>query len=101
MGGASLHGMAVLTVLAALLSVALLGGLVRVVRGPSRGDRMLAAQLFGTTGVALLLVMAEALEAPSLRDVALVFAVLAPINTAVFLRHGVRRTQEEEQGPAG
>jgi multicomponent Na+:H+ antiporter subunit F len=75
---------------AAALVASLAGGLVRIVRGPSRGDRMLAAQLFGTTGVAILLVIAEVVATPALRDVALVFTVLATVNAAVFVRHGSR-----------
>lgn len=37
-------------------------GLVRIARGPTPADRMLAAQLFGTTGVAVLLLLAQGLE---------------------------------------
>jgi multicomponent Na+:H+ antiporter subunit F len=72
--------------LAVFLLLNLLGGLVRILRGPTRSDRMLAAQLFGTTGVAMLLVLAEAAAWPALRDVALVFALLAVVNTVVFVR---------------
>jgi multicomponent Na+:H+ antiporter subunit F len=70
------------------LVVNLAGGLVRILRGPTRGDRMMAAQLFGTTGVAILLVLAVATENPSLRDVALVFVVLTIVNTVVFVKRG-------------
>lgn len=73
-----------------VLLASLLGGLVRIVRGPTRADRMLAAQLFGTTGVAILLVLAQATSTPSLRDVALVFALLAALNVAVFVRAAER-----------
>jgi len=72
--------------LAVFLLLNLVGGLVRILRGPGRGDRMVAAQLFGTTGVAVLLVLAEAAARPALRDVALVFALLAVVNTVVFVR---------------
>ena len=61
-------------------------GLVRVWRGPTPADRMLAAQLFGTTGVAMLLVLAEAMSTPALRDVALVLALLAAVAVVVFVR---------------
>jgi multicomponent Na+:H+ antiporter subunit F len=71
---------------AVVLLAALLGGLVRVFRGPTRADRMLAAQLFGTTAVAVLLVLAQATSTAALRDVALVFALLAALNAAVFVR---------------
>lgn len=73
---------------AVLLLLTLLGGLGRVLKGPTRGDRMLAAQLFGTTGVAILLVLAQALDTPALRNVALAFVLLALVNTAVFVQAG-------------
>jgi multicomponent Na+:H+ antiporter subunit F len=78
---------------AVLFVAGLVGGLLRIVRGPSREDRMLAAQLFGTTGVAVLLLLAETTGQASLRDVALVFTVLATVNAAVFVRHGRRRAR--------
>ncbi len=71
---------------ALFLLLNLAGGLIRILRGPGRGDRMLASQLFGTTGVAILLVLAEAARMPALRNVALVFALLAVVNTVVFVR---------------
>jgi multicomponent Na+:H+ antiporter subunit F len=61
-------------------------GLVRVLRGPTRADQMLVAQLLGTTGVAILLLLAEVLRVPALRDVALVLALLAATATVVFVR---------------
>jgi multicomponent Na+:H+ antiporter subunit F len=45
---------------------------------------MLAAQLFGTTSAAILLLLAEALGLPALRDVALVLALLAVIAVIAF-----------------
>jgi multicomponent Na+:H+ antiporter subunit F len=71
--------------IAIFLLLNVLGGLIRILIGPSRGDRMLAAQLFGTTGVAIILLLAEALEQPALRDIALVVVLLAVINTVVLL----------------
>jgi multicomponent Na+:H+ antiporter subunit F len=61
-------------------------GMVRILRGPTAGDRMLAAQLFGTAGVAILLILSEALGQPALVDVALVFALLAAVATVAFVR---------------
>lgn len=69
-----------------LLNVA--AGLVRIARGPTSADRMLAALLFGSTGTAVLLLLAEGTGAHALRDVALVFAVLAPVVTVAFVRPG-------------
>ncbi len=67
-----------------LLNVA--AGLLRVWQGPTAPDRMMAAQLFGTTGTAILLLLAEGLSMPPLRDVAIVAALLASISTVVFVR---------------
>ncbi len=47
---------------------------------------MLAAQLFGTNAVALLLLLAEATETTALRDVALVFALLAAVTAVAFVQ---------------
>jgi multicomponent Na+:H+ antiporter subunit F len=69
-----------------LLNVVL--GLVRVARGPSAADRMIAGQLFGTAGVALLLILSETMAMPALRDVALVFALLAVVVTVAFAKRG-------------
>lgn len=74
--------------LALFLTLNVVAGLFRIVRGPSPVDRMMAAQLFGTTGVAVLLVLAQALGAPDLRNVALVFALLAVLATVGFVRAG-------------
>ena len=71
---------------AVLLLLTLLAGLARVLKGPTRGDRMLAAQLFGTTGVAILLLLAQALATPALRDIALAFVLLSTVNAAVFVQ---------------
>ena len=72
--------------LALFILLTVLVGLIRVFRGPTPADRMLAAQLLGTGGTAVLLLLSEALEFPPLRDVALVFAVLAPIAIVAFVR---------------
>jgi multicomponent Na+:H+ antiporter subunit F len=71
---------------ALFLLLNVLVGLVRVLLGPTPADRMLAAQLFGTTGVAIMLLLAQALRAPALRDVALVLALLSAVAVAAFVR---------------
>lgn len=48
-----------MAVFCALLLLTLIIGLWRVLLGPRRVDRLLAVQLFGTTGAALLLVLAS------------------------------------------
>lgn len=73
-------------VLALFLLLNLAAGLGRVWRGPTSADAMLAAQLVGTTGVAIVALLAEALAMPSLRDVALVLALLAAVAAVVFVQ---------------
>ncbi len=81
--------------IAVLLMLNLGLGLIRVARGPTPGDRMVAAQLFGTHGVATLLVLATATDTPALRDVALVFAVLAVVMSVAFVKRGwVRKPRD-------
>lgn len=67
-------------------------GLVRVERGPTSADRMLSAQLLGTASVAILLLLSFGLEMPSLRDVALVFALLAAMTVVAFVKRAWRRS---------
>jgi multicomponent Na+:H+ antiporter subunit F len=76
----------VLSVVAAALLVSLLAGIGRALVGPRPADRILAAQLLGTAGVAVLLVLAAATDARALQDVALVLVLLAAMATIVWLR---------------
>jgi multicomponent Na+:H+ antiporter subunit F len=66
------------------LMLSLLLGLIRVLRGPQAGDRMMAAQLIGTTGVGILLLLSLLLDQPALADVALILALLAAVAVAAF-----------------
>ena len=61
-------------------------GLVRILTGPGDADRVMAAQLLGTGGIAVLLLLAKATEAPTLTDVALVLALLAAFVSVAFTR---------------
>jgi multicomponent Na+:H+ antiporter subunit F len=81
--------------LALFLLLTLVAGLWRVRRGPTAADRMLAAQLFGTTSAAILLLLAEGLALPALRDVALVLAVLAIIAVIAFTASVKTATPDE------
>jgi multicomponent Na+:H+ antiporter subunit F len=74
-------------------------GLTRVWAGPTTADRMLAAQLFGTTGTGALLLLFAALSRPALLDVALTLALLAVVATVVFVRRvwGTVPAREKER----
>jgi multicomponent Na+:H+ antiporter subunit F len=73
-----------LVVAMSALLLTLAAGLVRIVRGPEDADRMLAAQLLGTGAVAILILMSQAMVAPRLLDMALVFAILALVAVSCF-----------------
>jgi multicomponent Na+:H+ antiporter subunit F len=81
-----------------VLTASLVMGLARVARGPAAADRMLAAQLLGTTGVGMLLLLSAALDLPGLIDVGLVFALLAAVAAVMFARRATtapRRRKDE------
>lgn len=85
---------------ATVLLGTVIAGLVRVERGPTPADRMLAAQLFGTGGVAALLLLSQGLQVAALRDVALVFALLAAMAAVAFVKrawHHAQTSQSEEE----
>ncbi|MGB5396677.1 MAG: monovalent cation/H+ antiporter complex subunit F [Gammaproteobacteria bacterium] len=67
-----------------VLMLSLLLGLLRILRGPDAGDRMLAAQLIGTAGVGVLMLLSVLLRLPALIDVALILALLAAVAAAAF-----------------
>ena len=73
-------------IIAIVLMLNLVGGLYRVYLGPTAADRILAVLLFATTTVALLLLLAEGLMIPALRDVALVFTLLSAPAIVAFVR---------------
>lgn len=62
------------------------GGVVRIVRGPTPADRLMAAQLFASTGVAILLMQSVLQQSPSLQNIALFISLLATVTTIAFVR---------------
>lgn len=84
---------------AAFLLLTVLLGLWRVVRGPRPADRMVAAQLFGTTGIAVVLLLGAAAEESAAADIAVVFALLASLAVVVFVRCARRLSEGEREPP--
>lgn len=78
-----------------LITVAV--GLIRLLRGPSSVDRLMAAQLFATGGIAVLLLLASAVEVPSAVDVALTLAILAAFTPVAFVK-GDSRAENDFKG---
>ncbi len=74
-----------LTFVAVGLLLSLAGALWRVWRGPAQADRMMAAQLVGTGGVGVVMVLAALGDWAAL-DVALVLALLAAFAAVAFVK---------------
>ena len=75
-----------------LATVAL--GLVRILRGPGDDDRIMAAQLLGTGGIAVLLLRGQVVSLPAAVDVALILALLAAFVSVAFVR-GTTRSETD------
>jgi len=82
--------------------VSLGGALWRVWRGPSPADRMMAAQLVGTGGVGVLILLAPIQDWAAL-DVALAMALLAALAAVGFVKatspDGAGDPEESAPGP--
>ncbi len=70
---------------AVLLLLNIVVGMVRILRGPTAADRMLAAEMFATSAVVIVLLMAFVTDNLALIDVALIFALLAALASVTFV----------------
>lgn len=79
-----------------LLSVSVLLAVIRLVRGPSLPDRVMALDLLGMVVASILLVVAVHAGQPGLLDIVLVFAVVGFFGTVAFARYlEVRRLDDD------
>lgn len=62
-------------------------GLFVILRRSTEVDRMMAAQLLGTGGVAILLLLAAATKVSPIVDVALMLALFAAFTAVAFVRN--------------
>ncbi len=69
-----------------ILALTVVLGLARAVQGPSLGDRMTSVLLLGTSGIAMLFLLASLLQTTALIDVALVLALLGAVVSAALTR---------------
>lgn len=79
-----------------MLALSLVVGLVTILFRTSAADWLLAAQLIGTVGISILLVLSVLLAQPALVDAALILAMLAVLVTAVFTHR--QRQQRTNKG---
>src|SRR5262245_39954494 len=66
-------------------------GLVPILRGPGDAERMMAAQLIGSAGIAALLLVGAVTKVPAAVDVALTLALLAAFAAIAFVKKGASR----------
>ena len=74
-------------------------GLVRILRGPADADRVMAAQLLGTGGIAALLLLGAATGEDAVVDVALTLALLAAFASIAFVK--AARTASRDEAATG
>lgn len=83
---------------AALILLTVAVGLVRILRGPGDTDRMMAAQLLGSGGIAVLLLLGTATREPATGDVALILALLAAFAGIAFVKaRSLDAAQDDEK----
>lgn len=85
---------------ALVLLLTIIAGVGFVISRPGNSDSMLAALLFGTTGVALVLVLGQALAMPRAVDIALVMALLAAVLGIAFALRGWPEESRREKDAA-
>lgn len=71
-------------------------GLLRILRGQGDTERMMAAELLGTGGVAVLLLMAAGTGEHALVDVALSLALLAAFASIAFFNSSLPDRDREQ-----
>jgi multicomponent Na+:H+ antiporter subunit F len=74
-----------------LLASGILVAVVRLLRGPTLPDRVVAIDLIATQSVALLASAAIAFDEPSLLQPALVLTLIAFVGTIAFARYVAKR----------
>ena len=67
--------------------VTVIVGLWRILRGPTDADRMMAAQLLGSGGIAALLLLTAGMGNSAIVDAALSLSVLAAFASVAFALH--------------
>ncbi len=83
----------------AFILAAVAFGLMRILRGPGDADRMMAAQLLGTGGIAAVLLLGAATGEGATIDVALTLALLAAFAAFAFVKAEEPSTAESASAP--
>jgi multicomponent Na+:H+ antiporter subunit F len=73
-----------LIVVAPLLAMAVIAAFIRLARGPSLPDRVIALDLMVTLGIGIISVYAVANDQPAFLDVAVILALISFLATIAF-----------------
>jgi multicomponent Na+:H+ antiporter subunit F len=88
-----------LTIAVGFILAMLALGLVSILRGPRDADRMMAAQLIGTGGIAVLLLLGNVAGVSAAIDVALTLALLATFASIAFVKKGLSSLEANDSRP--
>lgn len=80
-----------------ILLFTIVAGVTFVISRPGKAESILAALLFGTTGVALVLLLGKALKLPHAIDIALILALLAAVLGVSFALRGWPATMTKDE----
>jgi multicomponent Na+:H+ antiporter subunit F len=84
-----------LVAVAGFVMLTVVAGIARILYKPGEADRVLAAQLLGSGGIASLLLVGVARDVPAALDVALTLAMLGAFASITFVK-----TSVEDRAPA-
>ena len=85
---------------AGFVMITVVVGLARILYGPGDVDRIMAAQLLGTGGIASLLLVSVARDVPAAVDVALTLAMLAAFASTAFVKNATA-AQDDDSSDGG
>ncbi len=75
-----------------LISAGLIGGFIRLTRGPSLPDRVIALDLISVLAMGYIIVYAVRFNQPNFIDVAIILALITFVGTIAFAYYLERRT---------
>jgi multicomponent Na+:H+ antiporter subunit F len=84
------------TTLVVMISLAILCALIRVARGPSLADRVVALDLMTILGLGLLTVYAVAADEPVFLDIGIVLTLVTFLATIAFAYYMEKSTQRRD-----
>jgi multicomponent Na+:H+ antiporter subunit F len=83
---------------AGFVMITVIVGLARILYGPADADRIMAAQLLGTGGIATLLLVGVARGQPAAVDIALTLAMLAALASVAFVKNATSAQDVVDRG---